>query len=337
MSGSSKSYAGFAHTNIELGGGFSLLGGLRYSIEKKTGQFAYAYYDPSPTAVFKVLGVSPGPNYSDERTDKAFSGTAGAQFRPNDDIMLFATYNRGFKAGGVNMDANGGGTLLNNPAFVPGAVPLDPTYKPESVNAFELGAKTEYWGGRARTNISLFYYDISNIQVAQFVGLRFTVLNGKSAVDYGMEIENTFKLTDSLILNLDATWIPEAKIKEDPTIDAVLSDHRFRFTPVFQGNATINLDTPINDSANLVGRLQYQYSGPQYASTASLARRGSISLLNGNLGVRLNSGVTAEIWGQNILNKIYPSQLFATPLQTGDQNAYMAPPRTFGMRFRATF
>ena len=61
-----------------------------------------------------------------------------------------------------SLDANGGGTLLNNPAFVPGAVPLDPTYKPETVNAFELGAKTEYWGGRARTNISLFYYDISN-------------------------------------------------------------------------------------------------------------------------------------------------------------------------------
>ena len=337
MRGTSKSYAGFAHTNIDLGGGFSLLGGLRYSVEKKTGSFAYDYYDPSPTAVFKVLGVSPGPGYSDERTDKAFSGTAGAQFRPNDDIMLFATYNRGFKAGGVNMDANGGGTLLNNPAFVPGAVPLDPTYKPESVNAFELGAKTEYWGGRARTNISLLYYDISNIQVAQFVGLRFTVLNGKSAVDYGMEIENTFKLTDSLILNLDATWIPEAKIKEDAGIDPVLSDHRFRFAPEFQANAAINLDTPINDSANLVGRIQYQYSGPQMINNASLARRGAVNLVNGNVGVRLNSGVTAEIWAQNIFNEIYPSQLFATPLQTGDQNAYLAPPRTFGLRFRATF
>jgi outer membrane receptor protein involved in Fe transport len=337
MEGSAKSYAGFAHANTDLGGGFSLLAGLRYSVEKKTGSFAYTYYDPAPNAVFKVLGVSPGPAYDDERTDKALSGTFGAQYRPNDDIMLYATYNRGFKAGGVNMDANGAGTIRNNPAFVPGAVPLDPTYKPETVNAFEVGAKTEYLGGRARTNISLFYYDITNIQVAQFVGLRFTVLNGKSAKDYGVEIENTFKLNDALILNLDGTWIPEAKINEDPSIDPVLSDTRFRFAPKFQGNATISLDTPLSDNIDLVGRAQYQYSGPQYISTASLARRDSVGLVNGNIGVRVSSAFTAEIWAQNLLNKTYASQLFATPLQTGDQNAYLAPPRTFGLRLRANF
>ncbi len=337
MAGTSKSYASFAHANAELGGGFSVLGGIRYSVEKKTGSFAYNYYDPAPNAVFRVLGVSPGPDYSDSRTDKAFSGTVGAQYRPNEDVMLYATYNRGFKAGGVNMDSNGGGTILNNPAVVPGATPLDPTYKPETVNAYELGAKTEYWGGRARTNVSFFYYDISNIQVAQFVGLRFTVLNGKSAVDYGVELENTFKLTDSLILNLDGTWIPEAKIKTDANIDPVLSDTRFRFAPEFQGNAAINLDTPLNDRASLIGRVQYQYSGPQYINNASLARRGAVSLVNANLGVRLDSGVTAELWAQNLFNEIYPSQLFATPLQTGDQNAYLAPPRTFGIRFRANF
>ncbi|WP_235976950.1 TonB-dependent receptor [Sandaracinobacteroides hominis] len=337
MRGTSKSYAGFAHANADLGGGFSLLAGIRYSVEEKTGSFDYDYYDPSPNAVFRVLGVSPGPSYDDSRTSKAFSGTFGGQFKPNDDVMLYATYNRGFKAGGVNMDSNGAGTVLNNPAIVPGAVPLDPTYDPETVNAYEIGAKTEYWGGRARTNISFFYYDISNMQVAQFVGLRFTVLNAKSAKDYGVEIENTFKLSDALILNLDGTWIPEAKMGEDANIDPVLSGQRFRFAPKFQGNAAINLDTPLNDDMNLVGRVQYQYSGPQYINTASLARRDAVGLVNANLGIRLHSGVTAEVWAQNLFDEIYPSQLFATPLQTGDQNAYLAPPRTFGVRFRATF
>lgn len=337
MRGSSKSYAGFAHANAELGGGFSLLAGIRYSVEKKTGSFAYDYYDPAPNAIFKVLGVSPGPSYSEERTDKAISGTFGAQYRPSDDVMLYATYNRGFKAGGVNMDSNGGGTVANNPALTPGAVSLDPSYKPEKVNAYEVGAKTEYWGGRARTNISFFYYDISDIQIAQFVGLRFTVLNGKSAKDYGVEIENTFKLNDALILNLDGTWIPEAKTGTDPNIDPVLSGSRFRFAPKLQGNATLNLDTPLNDNLNLVGRVQYQYSGKQLISTASLYERGAVNLVHANLGIRLNSGVTAEAWVQNLFNEIYPSQLFNTPLQTGDQNAYIAPPRTFGLRFRATF
>lgn len=337
MRSTARSYAGFAHVNIDVSDRFSLLGGLRYSVEEKTGLFAYNFYDTAPNAVFRVLGVSPGPDYSASRTDRAFSGTVGAQYRPSDDVMIYATYNRGFKAGGVNVDANGAGTVINNPNEVPGGVPLDPTYRPETVNAFELGAKTEYLNGRARTNISFFYYDISNIQVAQFVGLRFTVLNGRSAVDYGVEVENIFKLTDALTLNVDGTWIPEAKIKDDPNIDPVLSDSRFRFAPELQGNVALSLDTPINDDVNLVGRLQYMYSGPQFINNASLARRGAVNLVNANLGVRLNSGVTAELWAQNLFNEIYPSQLFATPLQTGDQNAYMAPPRTFGLRFRANF
>ena len=337
MRGTARSYAAFGQTSIDVGGGFTLIGGLRYSIEEKTGSFAYNFYDPAPNAVFRVLGVSPGPDYDARRTDRAFSGTLGVQYRPSDDVMLYATYNRGFKAGGVNIDANGAGIVANNPAERPGAVPLDPTFEPETVNAFELGAKTEYLDGRARTNLSLYYYDISNVQVAQFVGLQFTVLNGRKAVNYGVEMENLFKLNDAFTLSLDGIWIPEAKIKDDPNIDPVLSDSRFRFAPEFQGNAAINLDTPITDTVNLTGRIQYMYSGPQFVNTASLSRRDSVQLVNANLGVRLNSGVLAELWAQNLFNETYVSQLFATPLQTGDQNAYMAPPRTFGVRFRADF
>jgi outer membrane receptor protein involved in Fe transport len=337
MRGTARSYAGFGQTSIDVGSGFTLIGGLRYSMEEKTGSFAYDFYDPAPNAVFRVLGVSPGPNYDDRRTDRAFSGTLGIQYRPSDAAMLYATYNRGFKAGGVNIDANGGGGVANNPAERPGAVPRDATFEPETVNAFEVGAKTEYLDGRARTNLSLYYYDISNIQIAQFVGLEFTVLNGRRAVNYGVELENLFKVNDAITLSLDGIWIPEARVKEDAGIDPVLSDSRFRFAPEFQGNAAINLDTPISETANLVARVQYMYSGPQFVNTASLSRRDSVQLVNGNLGVRLNSGVLAELWAQNLFNETFVSQLFATPLQAGDQNGYMAPPRTFGLRFRADF
>ena len=210
-------------------------------------------------------------------------------------------------------------------------------YKPETVNAYEIGGKFEYLDRRARTNISFFYYDISNVQVAQFVGLRFTVLNARSATDYGVEIENLFQLTPALTLGLDGTWLPHAQYGDDPTIDPVLSGSRFRFAPKFQGNATINLDQPLNDEINLTGRVQYQYSGSQLINTASLAQRGAVHVINANLGLKLRSGLTVEAFGQNLTNEIYPTQAFNTPLQTGDQNAYLAPPRTYGLRVRASF
>lgn len=338
MTGTAKSYAAFAHVDFAIGDRFNVLAGLRYSVEKKTGSFRNPFYRPQANDVFRVLGAQPGPAYADSTTDRALSGTFGVQFRPVDDIMLYATYNRGFKAGGVNIDANGAGTTANNPSETPGAVLLSPVYKPETVNAFEVGAKLQYLDRRARTNIAFFYYDLSDLQVAQFVGLRFTVLNAQSAKDYGVEIENLFQITDGLTLGLDGTWVPRARYGVDANIDPVLSGSRFRFAPKFQGNATLSLDQPISDTVNLTGRVQYQYSGRQFLNTASLAERGSVGLLNANLGFRLpDSNLSVEVWGQNLTNEVYPTLSFNTPLQTGDENAYLGAPRTYGVRLRASF
>jgi outer membrane receptor protein involved in Fe transport len=338
MAGTAKSYAGFAHFDFALGDQFNIIAGLRYSVEKKTGSFRNPFYRSQPNDVFRLLGLQPAAPYAEATTDRSLSGTLGIQYRPTRGVMLYATYNRGFKAGGVNIDANGAGTRLNNPAEVPGARPLSPIYEPETVNAYEVGAKVEYLNRRARTNIAFFYYDLSNVQVAQFIGLRFTVLNANSAKDYGVEVENLFQLTDGVTLGLDGTWLPHARFGNDPGIDPVLSGSRFRYAPKFQGNATLNLDQPVSATMNLTGRIQYQYSGRQLINTASRTERGSVGVLNANLGFRLpNSGLSFEIWGQNLTNEAYPTLTFNTPLQTGDENAYLAAPRTYGVRLRASF
>lgn len=338
MEGSAKSYAGFAHLDFAVTDRLNLVAGVRYSVEKKRGAFQNSFYRPQANDVFRVLGLMPAPAFDQSVTDKAVSGTLSLQYRPAEDVMLYASYNRGFKAGGVMIDANAAGQRINNPAEVPGAVPLDPTYKPEKINAFEIGAKTTYLDGRARTNLSLFYYDISNIQIAQFVGLRFGVLNAESAKDYGIEIENQFQLADSLILRADATWLPHARYGTDAQLDPVLQGARFRYAPKLQANVALNLDQPLADNLNMTGRLQYQYSGSQYLSTSSAHARGSVNLLNGNIGFRLpDSGLSAEIWGLNLTNQVYPEATFATTLQTGSTNAFLAPPRTYGIRLRTEF
>lgn len=353
MGGSAKSYAGFAHLDFAIGDKLNVITGLRYSVEKKRGFFNNSFYRPNPFDVFTLLGIAPAPAYDETSTNKALSGTLGIQYRPVDDVMLYATYNRGFKAGGVNMDVNAAGTLINNAAFynalpapiragffgnAPAQAPLNPRYKPEKVNAFEVGGKFQYFGGRARTNVALFYYDLSDLQIAQFIGLRFTVLNARSAKDYGVEVENMFQLTDSLTLGLDGTWIPHAQYGKDTTIDPVLSDSRFRFSPKFSGNATLNLDQPLTDNLNLLGRVQVQYQSRQLISTASRAEQAPVTLVNANLGFKLpETGLLIEGWVQNLFDKTWFTQTFPTPLQTGDENGYPGAPRTYGIRVRAAF
>jgi len=101
MGGRSRSYAAFAHFDFKVGDKWNIIAGLRYSIEKKSGFFFNPFYRSEPNDVFRVLGVQPGPAYNASRTDKALSGTFGIQYHPSRDAMIYLTYNRGFKAGGV--------------------------------------------------------------------------------------------------------------------------------------------------------------------------------------------------------------------------------------------
>lgn len=360
MRGKARSYAGFAHLDFAVNDRLNVIAGLRYSVEKKQGAFKYDDRPQVPGSLsdavtngvdpFMLLGVAPGPEYDRSITNKAVSGTFGIQYRPVDDVMIYATYNRGYKAGGVNIDANAAGILINNAEVydelndllgvtdAPEALaPGDPSYRPETINAFEVGAKIQYLDRRARTNIAFFYYDVSDMQIAQFVGLQFTVLNAKSATDYGVEIENLFQLNDALTLAVDGTWVPHAKYGVDPSI-GLLSGQRFRFAPKLSANATLNLDTPINDSVNVTGRVQYQYVSSQFINAAGSEVRDPLSLVNANLGFKLpGKNLLVEGWVQNLFNKSYFSQAFPTSLQTGDLNGYLDAPRTYGVRVRLDF
>ncbi|WP_141554301.1 TonB-dependent receptor, partial [Tenacibaculum discolor] len=114
---------------------------------------------------------------------------------------------------------------------------------------------------RARTNLTLYYYDISGLQIAQFVGLRTTVINAQGAIDYGAEIENRLRITKGLTFVMDATWIPYARYGRDAQIDPVLAGARFRFTPKLSANVSAELDQPVSSAINLTGRVQYRYRG----------------------------------------------------------------------------
>jgi len=358
MRGKARSYAGFAHLDFGVNDKLNVIAGLRYSVEKKQGAFKYDRRPQVPTLSqllagsgvdpFMLLGVAPGPDYDRSITNKAVSGTFGVQYRPVDDVMVYATYNRGYKAGGVNIDANAAGIVINNApvhnalkalgiATGDAKAPGDPSYRPETINAFELGAKIQYLDRRARTNIAFFYYDVSDMQIAQFVGLQFTVLNAKSATDYGVEIENLFQLNDALTLAVDGTWVPHAEYGEDPSI-GLLSGQRFRFAPKLSANASLSLDTPLNDTVNVVGRVQYQYTSSQMINAAGSEMRGPLSLVNANLGFKLpGRNLLIEGWVQNLFDETYFGQAFPTPLQTGDLNGYPGSPRTYGVRVRLGF
>ncbi|BFM17832.1 TonB-dependent receptor [Maricurvus nonylphenolicus] len=284
------------------------------------------------------LGTMPGPAYDETNVDRAFSGTLGLQYYPSEDTMVYLTYNRGFKAGGVNFDANAGGTLANNPDFVPGATPLDPSYDPETIDGYEVGMKTTYWDGRARANLAAFYNDIQDLQVAQFVGLQYTILNAKSAKNYGLEFENMVQLSEVFSASLDGLWMPHAKYGVDDNIDPAISGQRMKQAPHFTGNAALNFDAPLTDDLSLKGRVQYQYRGSRYIHTSSLAKEDSNHRVNANISLVSDvHGWQLDLWGLNLTDEADPTAVFTPPGLNGELNAYIDAPRTYGITLRGSF
>ncbi|MFC4315009.1 TonB-dependent receptor [Steroidobacter flavus] len=334
---SSRSYAAFTHWSIGLSDPLKLIVGARYSREDKTGAFKRFYFTPLPNAAFRLLNVQPGPEYSAKQENDAVTGTLGLQYQFTPDVMGYVSYSRGFKAGGVNIDNTAAGTRANNPAEVPGARPLDPRYKPEYVDGYEVGLKTEYADGRARSNFAAFYDEMKDLQVAQFLGTQFTIVNAPEATVYGLEVENSFSLSDALTLGVDATWLAEAEFGEAASI-LNLSGRDFAQAPDLAANVSLNLDQPLSNSLSLTGRIAGTYSGDQYTNTSNDLQRDAQTEVNLSVGLKASDNswsVTA--WCQNCSDERYVTQHFNSPLQGTDSNGYVSAPLTYGITLRMSF
>ena len=152
---------------------FSL--GTRGIWEKKEYEYLTGFYTSIRDATTDGLrrGYEPVVPYAanephEEQTDDfLWSGRAGLQYAHNDDLMLYATFNRGVKAGSCNSPLL---TFLTAEQYC---------YDEEILLAYEVGFKSTLMDGRARVNGSFYYHDYSDYQVFQFIGTSGAALNIK--------------------------------------------------------------------------------------------------------------------------------------------------------------
>ena len=121
-----------------------------------------------------------GVTINDRRGEDEFTGTAILSWKPTDDLLVYGSYAKGYKAGGFNLDRS----ALKGPtatfASVGGAQALvgNLQFDPELVDSYELGAK--YSTGPFSLSVSAFRSDFSNFQLNTFNGTVFLVqtING---------------------------------------------------------------------------------------------------------------------------------------------------------------
>jgi iron complex outermembrane receptor protein len=192
--GWSESYAGFADLNWEVMDRVRLSGGGRWTHDKKS--LATDFVDIfNPAVSFN----SPKKN----ETWSKFTPKVGLDYRPTDDLMVYGSWSRGYRSGGFN-----GRGLTPFSATLP--------YEPETVDAFELGLKSEFWDGRVSLNLAAFYTKYKDIQQSTTVstpggtGNETIVTNAASAKIKGLEMDFVARLTEEFTVK-SSVGITDAK------------------------------------------------------------------------------------------------------------------------------
>ncbi|MDR2857037.1 MAG: TonB-dependent receptor [Novosphingobium sp.] len=184
--GWSESFAGFIDLNWQVADKVRISGGGRLTHDKKALATSYIDLDPtSPDTSF----VGPKASHSWSK----FTPKIGIDYRPNNDLMLYASWSRGYRSGGFN-----GRGLSLFAATTP--------YDPETVDAYEVGIKSELFDRKLVLNLAGFYSNYKNIQQTSTTtadnasAVETIVINAAAAKIKGFEADLTLRAIDRLTI-----------------------------------------------------------------------------------------------------------------------------------------
>ena len=181
-----------------------LIAGLRYTKDEVRSEVTN-FFGRAGTAVLEIEGSK-------------VTGRGALEYDLGESTLLYASYTRGFKPGGSNL------TYGREDVIAP--IVVLPTYKDETVQAWEMGVKTDFADGRARVNAAAFLYDYKNLQYQETDPEVFEggVGNVPRSEIYGAELEFSGFLTDSIALDARLSWLETKITKRHLALDNVRSD-----------------------------------------------------------------------------------------------------------------
>jgi outer membrane receptor protein involved in Fe transport len=222
---------------------------------------------------------------------------------------------------------------------------------PEETKTFEIGLKTRLpWGS---LNMAVFDQSVEGFQSSTFQGTGFVLTNAGEQSTLGVEFDTIIvpPFLENLTLNIAGMYLDAeyddyaaAAVVRGSDVDAAdgvvdglgnLAGQRPAGVPEFSGSFGFDYRVPM-DEGEVFLRADYQYETEvQVVDNISediLSRE--IGQLNASLGVQLDNGIEAMIWGRNINQDEYFTSGFPTTLQAGSISAYPNIPRTYGFTLR---
>lgn len=298
------------------------------------------------------LGIFAPQEIAPSFSDWNFSYDLIANYKITPDVLVYGSYAKTFKSGGINQ--NGVPADSNNNPILAAA-----TIKPESVQHFELGVKSQFWGRRATLNLSVFRTDIkdyqANVNNGQFGVLRGYLANAGKVRTQGIEADLSVRpserfnayangaYTDATYKEfVDAPCPPELSGGSSSPANCDISGQRLPGVSkwAFSFGAEANVPSSLFGQN---GQFYLGYDGNYRSSFSSNPTPSAYTWIDGyalsnfRAGFRSDSGFEVYGWVRNAFDRKYMDQLFVGPGNTGLITGLPGDPRTWGGTIKARF
>ncbi|KAA5801605.1 TonB-dependent receptor [Alkalicaulis satelles] len=355
----STSWALFTHNTYQLTDQLAITGGLRYTNENKR---VFATFDTSPVPgcafLETVFGADPiagsagtplaglvpliclpyartgldATGYDRSRTDEEISGTIRATYDVNDDVMVYAGFSRGFKAGGFNLDRE-----FNGPVSGGSFTDSDSSFLPETIDAWEIGFKSQLFGNVLQLNGNAFYQEVTDFQLNTFTGLAFVVQNIPEIEARGVELDFTWA-TPIEGLDISGGYAHvRARYGNTPDTPANLAGRNISLSPENFVTGQALYSQPIADNLLFRAAVDARWVS-EYNTGSDLApgkEQPAFTMVNGRVGLgSLDGRWNVELWGRNLTDETYVQVAFDQFAQTGTFGGFLGAPRTWGVTLR---
>lgn len=294
----SRNYGIFGQLEYDLTDTFSLIGGVRYTNERKSADIsAIITRAPCSTAAGECA-----IDFSESFTWKNVTPKVGAQWSPLDELQVYAHWTQGVRSGGYN--------FRNTSSTAPIA-----RFDEESVDSFEFGFKAQPGDGRAVINFATFLTKVDDMQRElnlpdPSAGVVQLIRNSADATIFGVEVEGRLFVTDNLLLtgtlgHLDGDY---DEVFEDINSDGVINDTDLtlmipRLAPWTYGAGFLHT-FDLGEVGSVDTRFNWSHRDDAAYTDNNLGILQGADIIDASIALHLNERATISIYGQNLLHEV---------------------------------
>lgn len=285
-----RSLAAYGQVDYELFPKFSVTVGGRYTSDKKT----FTSINVRQRDLVQFINVTRDVTFN------KFTPRIGVNYKANRDLLLYASFSRGFKQGGFN------GRPLASADEVT-------QYAPETLDTYEAGVKAQWLGGQLTTNLAVFHSIYRDIQLTvNQTPLNFVANAAKGKID-GFEFETIMRPAHWLSFNaavgyLDARYTEVGQGLGPTQILPITLNSQFVKAPKWTVTTGGDVKHEFNDGSSASLRVDYSVYSKIYNDVANtpIITDDGYGLLSARLSYTLpNKAITVSVFGTNLTNSLY--------------------------------